>query len=41
MSMIHYDAMHEQEHVLDEAYLEALEQKVLNVTDNIIVGMTR
>ena len=28
MSMIHYDAMPEQEHVLDEAYLDALEQKV-------------
>jgi|FrelakmetLWP11LW_1041352.scaffolds.fasta_scaffold770441_1 hypothetical protein len=28
MSMIHYDAMPDQEHVLDEAYLDALEQKV-------------
>jgi len=26
--MIHYDAMPDQEHVLDEAYLDALEQKV-------------
>jgi hypothetical protein len=30
MSMLHhYDAMPEQEQVLDEAYLDALEQKVL------------
>ncbi len=39
MSMIHYDAVPEQEHVLDEAYLDALEQKVINLTKGKLPGL--
>ena len=36
MSMLHhYDAMPEQEQVLDEAYLDALEQKVFHLSHHI------